>query len=196
MAGVRSRHFREGPPHPDLPPDRLRSAPPGTGSVQLRKNVCRHHPRSRHRSSLGGPMQWLKQLFSRRRRHNDLSVSIQEHLEEKIEELVEDGTPREEAERIARREYGNRTLIAERSGEAWQWRTPESGWADVRYALRQLIRSPVFAGTVILTMALGIGANTAIFTLVHAILMKSLPVGDPKSLYRIGDRIEASGLTN
>jgi predicted permease len=141
-------------------------------------------------------MQWLKQLFSRRRRCNDVSVSIQEHLEEKIEDLVEDGTPREEAERIARREFGNVTLIEERSREAWQWPTLESGWADVRYALRQLIKSPVFAGTVILTMALGIGANTAIFTLVHAILMKSLPVGDPKSLYRIGDRIEAGGLEN
>jgi predicted permease len=141
-------------------------------------------------------MQWLKQLFSRRRRYNDVSVSIQEHLEEKIEELVEEGTPRDEAERTARREFGNVTLIEERSREAWQWPTLESGWADVRYALRQLIKSPVFAGTVILTMALGIGANTAIFTLVHAILMKSLPVGDPKSLYRIGDRIEAGGLEN
>src|SRR5215475_15031381 len=135
-------------------------------------------------------MQWLKQLFSRRRRCNDVSVSIQEHLEEKIEDLVEDGTPREEAERIARREFGNVTLIEERSRETWQWPTLESAWADVRYALRQLIKSPVFAGTVILTMALGIGANTAIFTLVHAILMKSLPVGDPKSLYRIGDAFD------
>jgi predicted permease len=140
-------------------------------------------------------MRWLRQLFARRRRYDDLSLSIQEHLEEKIGELVDEGTPREEAVRIARREFGNVTLIEERSRETWQWPTLESAWADVRYALRQLIKSPVFAVTVILTMALGIGANTAIFTLVHAILMKSLPVGDPKSLYRIGDRIEA-GLTN
>ena len=141
-------------------------------------------------------MLWLKQLFVRRRRYDDLSVSIQEHLEEKIEELVEDGTPREEAVRIARREFGNVALIEERSKETWQWPTLESAWADLRYALRQLVKSPVFAVTVILTMALGIGANTAIFTLVHAILMKSLPVGDPQSLYRIGDRIEQGGLTN
>ena len=59
---------------------------------------------------------------------------------------------------------------------------------DIRFALRQLRKSPVFAITVILTIALGIGANTAIFTLVHAILLKSLPVSDPKTLYRIGDR--------
>lgn len=59
---------------------------------------------------------------------------------------------------------------------------------DIRVALRQLRNTPAFTLTVILTIALGIGANTAIFTLVHAILMKSLPVGDPKSLYRIGDK--------
>src|SRR5271165_317923 len=59
---------------------------------------------------------------------------------------------------------------------------------DIRIALRQLRKSPGFALTVILTIALGIGANTAIFTLVHAVLMKSLPVADPKTLYRIGDK--------
>jgi predicted permease len=140
-------------------------------------------------------MHWLKQFFSRRRRYHDLSLSIQEHIEDKIEELMEQGIPQEEAVQIARREFGNITLIEERSRETWQWPTLESVWADVRYALRQLIKSPIFAVTVILTMGLGIGANTAIFTLVNAILMKSLPVGDPQSLCRIGDRIEA-GLTN
>src|SRR5258705_8500382 len=58
---------------------------------------------------------------------------------------------------------------------------------DIWVALRQFRKSPGFAITVVLTMALGIGANTAIFTLVHATLMKSLPVADPKTLYRVGD---------
>jgi predicted permease len=59
---------------------------------------------------------------------------------------------------------------------------------DIRVALRHFLKSPGFAITVILTIALGIGANTAIFTLLHSVLMKSLPVGDPKSLYRVGDK--------
>ena len=59
---------------------------------------------------------------------------------------------------------------------------------DLRLAVRQLLKFPGFAATVVITLALGIGANTAIFTLVHAVLMKSLPVTDPATLYRIGDR--------
>src|SRR6516165_11272878 len=59
---------------------------------------------------------------------------------------------------------------------------------DLRLALRQLLKSPSFTLTVVLTIALGIGANTAIFTLVHAILLKSLPVPDPNTLFRIGDK--------
>src|SRR5579864_8392548 len=58
---------------------------------------------------------------------------------------------------------------------------------DIKFALRQFAKAPGFAATVILTIALGIGANTAIFTLVHAILLKSLPVANPAALYRVGD---------
>lgn len=145
-------------------------------------------------------MRWLRQLFSRRDIYDDLSEEIQQHLEEKIEALVADGMRREDAEHAARREFGNVTLLEEQGRDAWQWPTLESVWADLRYALRQLRKSPGFAITVILTMALGIGANTAIFTLVHSILMKSLPVGDTKSLYRIGDAFKdcclSSGLDN
>src|ERR1700730_18070235 len=59
---------------------------------------------------------------------------------------------------------------------------------DFRYALRQLRKSPGFSLVVVVTLALGMGANTAIFTLVHSVLLRSLPVGDPTELYRIGDK--------
>src|SRR5271154_2179580 len=58
---------------------------------------------------------------------------------------------------------------------------------DILVTFRQFLKSPGYAITVVITLALGIGANTAIFTLVHAVLMKSLPVADPRSLYRVGD---------
>ena len=58
---------------------------------------------------------------------------------------------------------------------------------DIRYALRQFAAAPVFTATVVLTLALGIGATTAIFTLVHAVLLNSLPVTNPSELYRVGD---------
>src|SRR5579862_908954 len=127
-------------------------------------------------------------LFSRHRIYNDLAEEIQQHLEERTEVLIAEGMSREDAVHAARREFGNVTLMEERGREAWQWPRVESIQADVRYALRKLRKSPGFAITVILTVALGTGANTAIFTLVHAILMKSLPVTDPGTLYRVGDK--------
>jgi predicted permease len=120
-------------------------------------------------------MQWLQRILSRRRRYDDLSVSIQEHIDEKIEDLVENGMPRHQAERAARREFGNVSLIQQRSREVWQWPALESILADLKFALRRLRKSPGFALTIILTLAVGIGANTAVFTVINSILIKPLP---------------------
>src|SRR5207244_10759245 len=97
------------------------------------------------------------------------------------------GAPPAEARYAARRGLGNNTLIKEdvRSLSPWTWL--ETFFQDVRYSLRQLRKSPGFTFVATLTLALGISANTAIFTLVHAILLKSLPVSHAEQLYNLGD---------
>jgi predicted permease len=130
-------------------------------------------------------MNWLKQLFSRRRLYNDLSDEIREHLEEKIEELVAAGMSRKEATAAARRQFGNLTIVEEDSREVWRWSAIESFFTDVCYALRTLRKAPGFTATAILTLALGIGANTAIFMLLDAIRLRSLPIQNPQELAEV-----------
>jgi predicted permease len=127
-------------------------------------------------------MGWLKQIFSRRRRYDEIAESIREHLEEKIEDLMEDGLSREEAIRQAHREFGNVTLIEERSREVWQWPRLETSFQDLRFGARMLLKNPGVTLITVLTLALGIGANTAIFSLVNAVLLKTLPVSEPEQL--------------
>ena len=130
-------------------------------------------------------MQWLWRLFSTRQIYRDLSDEIQQHLNEKVEALVGEGMDREDAEHSARRQFGNMTLLEERSREVWQWPRLQSVRNDVNYALRQLRRSPGFAATVIGTLALGSGASTAMFTVVDHVLLRRLPYDEATQLVEI-----------
>ena len=131
-------------------------------------------------------MPWLGRIFARRRRYDDLSVSIQEHLNERVDELLEEGLLREVAELRARLEFGNVTLIEERGREVWQWPTLESIWVDVQFALWQLRKTPGMALLAILTLALGVGANTAMFTVIESVILRPLPYASSGRLVSIG----------
>jgi predicted permease len=125
-------------------------------------------------------------MFRRKRSEKDFARELHSHMEIEADQLREEGWNPYDASRQARRSMGNLTRRVERYYEATRWMWLNQFRQDLRHALRQLRKSQGFAAVAILTLALGIGANTAIFTVVHAVMLKSLPVADPQRLYRLG----------
>ena len=117
-------------------------------------------------------------FFKRNRKDQDLEEEIASHLRMAEQDSGQDA---------ARREFGNVGLVKEITREMWGWTSWERLWQDVRYALRVLRKNRGYTLTAVLSLALGIGANTAIFSLIDAIMLKSLPVHNPQELVSLGD---------
>src|SRR6516162_5605066 len=121
----------------------------------------------------------------RKDREADLERELRSDLELEAEEQQEAGVPAEEAQYRAMRSLGNAALVKEDIRKTWRWSWVEQFWQDVRYGLRGLRRSKGFTTVAALSLALGIGGNAAIFSLVNAILFQRLPFADPGRLVEV-----------
>ena len=135
----------------------------------------------------------LQTLFRRNRSAQRLNDEIEFHLDQQIAENVAAGMSPQEARHAATRTFGNTTFLKEETRETWGWTWLEQIVGDTRYAARMLRRAPGFTAVAVLTLALGIGTNTAIFSLINALGLRPLPVQKPEELVLIMPANERNG---
>ena len=144
----------------------------------------------------------LRQLYARlrsawnwSRKESELDEEIEFHLSEEADERAAAGLTADQARVAAKRDFGNTSLIREVTREMWGWSFAERLIQDVRYGLRTMRRNPGFSLAVILSLALGIGANTAVFSLMDAVMLRMLPVSDPDRLVVFAHRGDGEAST-
>jgi predicted permease len=138
---------------------------------------------------LRGLLSGIKALLHKEERNREIDEELQGYVEASVEEKVRRGMPRESATLAARAEVGSAAVVRHRVWSSGWEAAAESLVQDVRFGIRQLLKSPGFSLVAILSLALGIGANTAIFTLINDLLLKSLPVHRPEQLVSFGRSI-------
>jgi hypothetical protein len=137
----------------------------------------------------------LRMIFRRRQLDLDLEEEMRFHLELRRQQQIESGLSPTAASRAARRKFGNVAHIKEKSIMTWGSEGLESFYHDAAYGARALLRSPALTLVALLSLALGIGANTAIFSLLNAVMLRSLPVKDPGQLVLLG-KGDTTGITD
>lgn len=129
----------------------------------------------------------LRALFARNAVEHEINEELQFHFDRQVETYQKAGLDQAEAVRRARLKFGGLDQVKEEYRDALGTRLVDECWRDLRHAVRSLCSNPIISITVVLSLALGVGANTAIFSLVNALLIRSLPVEDPERLVIVGD---------